>query len=130
MPWHYDYYHRVIYYTPPEDVPTATEQWHSKLQRSGARRVTPSKTRMRELRRMLTRELGYVCQACLEKKRASELSAHHIYPRSKGGSDARENLALLCHECHDWVEIEGFRKYPTEGSIYGVYHPKTPDMRP
>lgn len=47
----------------------------------------------------------YVCQRCLEIFEKSELTVHHIVPRSDGGSNDKGNLITLCHECHDFVEL-------------------------
>lgn len=41
---------------------------------------------------------GYKCQHCDSQ---SNLQAHHITPRSKGGSNAVSNGLTLCKECHD-----------------------------
>ena len=40
---------------------------------------------------------GYTCQICGSKK---NLEAHHIVPRSKGGTNLVENGITLCKECH------------------------------
>jgi hypothetical protein len=53
---------------------------------------------IREL--VLTRD-KYVCQNCKGKLKDSKLEIHHIIFRSKGGSDASENLITLCKTCHD-----------------------------
>jgi 5-methylcytosine-specific restriction endonuclease McrA len=41
---------------------------------------------------------GWLCACCCEKK---PLTAHHILPRSRGGSDEIKNLLGLCRVCHD-----------------------------
>jgi len=40
---------------------------------------------------------GYTCQICGSKK---NLEAHHIVPRSKGGTNLVENGITLCKDCH------------------------------
>ena len=41
---------------------------------------------------------GYKCQHCDSQ---SKLQAHHIIPRSNGGSNSVSNGLTLCKECHD-----------------------------
>lgn len=48
---------------------------------------------------------GYRCQRCLLHLRKPKRSVHHIVPRDEGGGDHIDNLILLCHPCHDAVEI-------------------------
>jgi hypothetical protein len=43
------------------------------------------------------------CELCGAEFR---LGIHHIMPRAAGGLDHEDNLALLCHTCHDEVEDE------------------------
>lgn len=54
--------------------------------------------RLREL--VLTRDCG-LCQAC---KRAGRVTVarevDHILPKSRGGTDALDNLQALCSPCH------------------------------
>jgi len=59
----------------------------------------------------------YTCQHC---KSEENLQAHHIVPRSKGGTNRPKNGITLCKECHDdlhngkWVLTQSPRhfKYP------------------
>jgi 5-methylcytosine-specific restriction endonuclease McrA len=44
-------------------------------------------------------------QRCVMCKDTHALSAHHILPRDKGGTDATCNLVTLCRECHDIKEL-------------------------
>ena len=53
----------------------------------------------------------YRCQAC--KVRGRYLSAHHIIPRSHGGSNDPGNLIALCEPCHDEAETLGLCTYST-----------------
>jgi hypothetical protein len=45
------------------------------------------------------------CELCDAEFR---LGVHHIVARAKGGLDHEDNLALLCHSCHNEVEEENF----------------------
>ena len=40
---------------------------------------------------------GYKCRKCGSK---THLEVHHIVQRKDGGSDHRDNLVTLCHDCH------------------------------
>ena len=43
----------------------------------------------------------HTCQCCHGKSKDRKMETHHIIFRSKGGSDAPDNLITLCHTCHD-----------------------------
>ena len=44
---------------------------------------------------------GYKCQHCHHKGDSeTKLEVHHIVQRKDGGTDHRDNLVTLCHECH------------------------------
>jgi len=67
-------------------------------------------TKTRE--RIIQRDHG-LCQACLRKGRLTPyrkgqgFAVDHIKPKAKGGTDADENLELLCGDCHaDKTTIE------------------------
>ena len=42
----------------------------------------------------------YTCPRCGRKFRADDMDADHIVPQSRGGSDSRYNLQLLCKHCN------------------------------
>lgn len=44
---------------------------------------------------------NYTCQVC---GRYPSYITHHIDPRSRGGSDSRENLMTVCPSCHRRIE--------------------------
>ena len=50
-----------------------------------------------KIKKHIVSETGSVCSKCgsLEK-----IEAHHINPIKNGGDNSRENLILLCHDCH------------------------------
>lgn len=70
------------------------------------------------LRTIVIRRDKFVCQRCDERMRMSFLSVHHIKPRSEGGSNDITNLVTLCNDCHDIVEIKG---YKTLAEIIGSF---------
>lgn len=44
---------------------------------------------------------GYKCQHCHHKGDSeTRLEVHHIIQRKDGGTDHRDNLVTLCHDCH------------------------------
>ena len=57
-------------------------------------------------RRMVYRRDDYTCQNCGAgggPHGDTELHAHHIVPKSQGGSHSLNNLTTLCYECHNAV---------------------------
>lgn len=57
-------------------------------------------------RKRVYRRDNYRCQNCSRKggnKGDAELHAHHVVPKSKGGTHELSNLKTLCSECHDAV---------------------------
>lgn len=57
-----------------------------------------------------------MCPRC-QKRHVTSL--HHIVPREHGGGDNVENLILLCHKCHDEVELKTAELY-RNGHTYEV----------
>ena len=56
------------------------------------------------------------CKACGTN---TGISAHHIKPRSKGGKNVMKNLATLCCNCHDKMEV-GEDIYKVEPKDEGI----------
>ncbi|OTF07708.1 HNH endonuclease [Halorubrum sp. SD612] len=57
-----------------------------------------------ERRRKVYSRDNYTCQQCGARGGSSgdtELHAHHLTPRSEGGSDSLDNLQTLCVNCHN-----------------------------
>lgn len=57
-------------------------------------------------RKRVYRRDGYKCQNCGSKggpKGDTELHAHHIVPKAKGGSHKISNLKTVCKDCHDAI---------------------------
>ncbi|QLG61985.1 HNH endonuclease [Halorarum salinum] len=54
------------------------------------------------------------CVCCGEE---DELQVHHIIPRSQGGKNSEENLAVLCAECHYYAHGGG---QPREDGGYAI----------
>ena len=58
---------------------------------------------------VMAREKG-VCQLCGDLVLGQKVNLHHVRPRSRGGSDRADNLALLHEECHKRLHREGLEK--------------------
>jgi hypothetical protein len=66
---------------------------------------------------------GFRCQNCGASggpNGSSELHAHHIVPKSKGGKHKRSNLSTLCEDCHMAIHSsnKSARKSPNEKKYY------------
>ena len=57
-----------------------------------------------EERRSLRQRFGFRCGYCgvTERDVGSELTVDHFQPRSRGGSDDRENWVYSCHPCNEF----------------------------
>ena len=44
--------------------------------------------------------LGNVCQICGKNFPAEKLALEHIFPKSKGGRNNKENLSVVCFSCN------------------------------
>ena len=55
-----------------------------------------------ELRQQVRERADYLCEYChsSEEASAARFEIDHILPRSKGGSDTLDNLALACQRCN------------------------------
>lgn len=57
-----------------------------------------------ELRRLVRDRASYLCEYChsSEDASAAQFAIDHILPRSRGGSDNSDNLALACQRCNGY----------------------------
>jgi len=64
------------------------------------------------------------CRCCSRKVtrtirvQGNRLERHHVRPRSHGGKDTRENVALLCKNCHDERHVT--RELHITGNAEGI----------
>lgn len=68
-------------------------------------------------RKEVYRRDGYECQNCGAiggRKGNVELHAHHIVPKSKGGTHETTNLVTVCKDCHD--AVHGNKEAPTKAT--------------
>ena len=56
-----------------------------------------------EIRQVIRERANYVCEYCHSPERlsANRLTVDHAIPRSLGGSDKIDNLALACRRCNE-----------------------------
>ena len=59
-----------------------------------------------ELRLRILERDGWRCQVCGNRQ---QLDIHHIFPRSRGGTDSQDNLTTLCRTCHGETHGRGPR---------------------
>ena len=53
----------------------------------------------REMKRLRLKMDGYRCTRCGDD-RIHFLTAHHVVPKSQGGTDTLDNLRTMCTRCH------------------------------
>ncbi len=56
-----------------------------------------------ELRQAIRERANFVCEYCHSPERlsANRFTVDHVIPKSLGGSDALDNLALACRRCNE-----------------------------
>lgn len=57
---------------------------------------------------LLQRRYGNVCFLCKRELAVKEMQAHHLIPRSAGGTDDFFNLSIVCAECHRAIHKHPF----------------------
>jgi len=93
-------------------VATAEEQSHivvrsaldsfrlpSVIRLLGYRRI-PHQTRALSRKNILIRD-RFTCQYCQRTLPSAELTLDHVFPRSRSGESAWENLVACCHDCNN-----------------------------
>ena len=90
----------------PEDVEALFErarQTHAEIDSGKAKAQKPIPDpcqRPENHKHTLYREQKRRCNGCKEIFEFSDMTIDHIMPRSRGGTDALENLQLLCQSCN------------------------------
>ena len=51
--------------------------------------------------------MDQMCSIC--KKQTKDIHVHHIVPKSRGGSDKKENLINVCLDCHSKIHDVSFK---------------------
>ena len=79
------------------------------------------------LRRRVAEQAHYRCGYCLTQEIVSgvPLTLEHILPRSKGGTDAIENLWLSCRLCNEAKGTATEATDPQTGRVVPLFNPRT-----
>lgn len=75
--------------------------WDRYQEKQGTQKERGYSTAWRKLRKLVLSRDNYLCQECLKHGKVTPASeVDHILPKSEGGTDDKENLQSLCHDCH------------------------------
>ena len=79
-----------------------------------------------EVKRTIRRHARNRCEYCHSQEpfSPSAFSIEHIVPRSEGGSDAEDNLALSCQECNNRKFTAVTAPDPLSGDRVALFHPR------
>ncbi len=77
-------------------------------------------------RRSIAQRARFRCEYCLTPAglAPSPYSAEHILPRSKGGTDSSENLALSCQGCNGHKAAKITAIDPATRKSVALFHPR------
>ncbi|MBE7381037.1 MAG: HNH endonuclease [Leptolyngbya sp. SIO1E4] len=80
----------------------------------------------RQQKQAVARRAHGCCEYCLCQARFSPdpFSVEHIVPRSKGGADALDNLALACQGCNNRKYVQTDAYDPVSGIRVSLYNPR------
>ena len=78
-------------------------------------------------RRFVAKRAGYRCEYCLTPASfvPDSFSTEHITPRSRGGSDDPENLALSCQGCNNRKASKTAAADPLTDGLVSLFNPRT-----
>jgi len=82
-------------------------------------------------RHQVLSEANYRCEYCKASSQITgiPLIMEHIYPRSLGGKDDRENLAAACYRCNEFKGIKTHAIDPETGDWVALFNPRTQKWR-
>jgi HNH endonuclease len=77
-------------------------------------------------REEIARRASYCCEYCLSQLELchDDFSIEHIQPKSAGGTDLLDNLALSCQGCNNRKYTATMATDPITGQIVPLYHPR------
>ena len=77
-------------------------------------------------RRFVAGRAGFRCEYCLTPSglSPSPYSAEHILPRSKGGADLPDNVALSCQGCNGHKAAKTTAIDPARGKSVSLFNPR------
>ena len=78
------------------------------------------------LREEIAARAGYRCEYCRSPQYIGthRFSVEHIVPRSRGGTDAPDNLALACQGCNNFKYVKVAALDPETGDAVALFHPR------
>lgn len=78
------------------------------------------------IRRLVAERADFRCEYCLTPSglAPSPYSAEHIFPRSKGGTDAPDNLAFACQGCNGHKAAKTTGIDPITRRTVPLFHPR------
>ena len=78
------------------------------------------------LRRQVMVEAEYRCEYCKTSARltGTPLVMEHIFPRSLGGQDERDNLAASCYRCNEFKGAKTHAVDPETGQWVELFNPR------
>lgn len=92
--------------TPLRSDPAKQREWERRTrarQRRDSRRQGLEAVYYADEREACFEAAGWRCQVTLRHRCEGPLEAHHVLPRSKGGTDDRENLLAVCPNGHQTI---------------------------
>jgi hypothetical protein len=77
-------------------------------------------------RRVVRERAGHRCEYCHADERWQfvRFTIDHVVPRSEGGSDDAENLALACRNCNERRSDRREANDPETGQTTSLFHPR------
>lgn len=79
-----------------------------------------------ERRRQVYANANGICEycRCQEELCPDPFAVEHIFPRSRGGTDALDNLALSCDGCNDHKSTKVNGVDPIDKTVVPLFHPR------
>jgi HNH endonuclease len=79
------------------------------------------------LRQQIIEAAGYRCEYCKTSSRltGTPLIMEHIFPRTLGGADDRNNLAASCYRCNEFKGAKTHATDPLTGQLVALFNPRT-----
>ncbi|MBW4511077.1 MAG: HNH endonuclease [Scytonematopsis contorta HA4267-MV1] len=80
-----------------------------------------------QLRRQVIIEADYRCEYCKTSSRVTGQPPviEHIFPRTLGGTDERENLAASCYRCNEFKGAKTHATDPETGQLVALFNPQS-----
>lgn len=78
------------------------------------------------IKQAVRKSAGNCCEYCRSQEQfsPSAFSIEHIVPRTEGGNDDLDNLALSCQECNNRKYTVTAARDPLSGDLVRLFHPR------